>query len=90
MSKPKIENTLYDYLKSVLNNLLPVEYAIRAFKQHDLNNFEYLTKQNASIKNMWISLGFKNEEIIREDLLALSWDLIQDIPLSTKKPSCYS
>lgn len=77
MSKPKIDNTLYYHTKSLLNGILPLEYAIRAFKQNDPVNYQYLYEKNEIIKNIWTEAGFNDEEIEWEKLLDLSWDLIQ-------------
>ena len=82
MSKPKIDNTLYYHTKSLLNGILPFEYAIRAFQENDPINYHYLCEKNEVIKSIWIEAGFNDEEIKWERLLDLSWDLIQvGVPL---------
>jgi hypothetical protein len=77
LSKPKINNSLYYHTKSLLNGILPLEYAIRAFKENDPTNYQYLCDKNEIIKNIWTDAGFSEEEIKWEKLLDLSWDLIQ-------------
>ncbi len=82
MSKPKIDNTLYYHTKSLLNGILPLEYAIRAFRENDHSSYQYLSEKNEIIKKIWLDAGFTEEEIKWEKLLDLSWDLIQvGVPL---------
>lgn len=82
MSKPKVDNTLYYHTKSLLNGILPLEYAIRAFKENDPINYQYLCQKNQIIKNIWTNAGFNDDAIKWERLLDLSWDLIQvGVPL---------
>lgn len=77
MSKPTIQNVLYYHIKALLNGVLPLEYAIRAFKKNDIANYQYLLEKNEIIKDIWLKNGFSNKEIEQDKLLDLSWDLIQ-------------
>jgi hypothetical protein len=77
LSKPKNDNSLYYHTKSLLNGILPLEYAIRAFKENDPVNYQYLYDKNKTIKKIWNDAGFNDEEIKWDKLLDLSWDLIQ-------------
>ena len=71
MSKPKIDNTLYYHTKSLLNGILPLEYAIRAFRENDHSSYQYLSEKNEIIKKIWLDAGFTEEEIKWEKLLDL-------------------
>ena len=70
MSKPKIDNTLYYHTKSLLNGILPLEYAIRAFRENDHSSYQYLSEKNEIIEyldfpdDLWgigNSVGYQDE-----------------------------
>lgn len=80
--KPKVENSIYYHTKSLLNGVLPLEYAIRAHSENVPNERKLLESVNSGIYQIWLDSGFTKQEIEHEKLLDLSWDTIQiGIPL---------
>lgn len=77
MTVPKHNNTLYRYVKSVINQAIPLEYAIRSARLHSGIDFKVLFDINSSIQKKWRLLGAKKSEIDDFRLLETSWDFIQ-------------
>lgn len=77
MANAKIDNHLYQHLKSGLNKALPLEYAIRATKVMVPAEFRELISLDEEIRSLWIDKGVSNEEIDSENLMDHSWDLLQ-------------
>ncbi|MCE7586358.1 hypothetical protein LZS99_12330 [Vibrio fluvialis] len=82
MSKPKVENSIYFHTKSLLNGVLPLEYAIRAQRENAPDELRLLQSINSDIYQIWLDAGFIELEISHEKLLDLSWDILQvGVPL---------
>lgn len=82
MSKPKVENSIYYHTKSLLNGVLPLEYAIRAQRENAPDEINLLQSVNSDIYQIWLDAGFIEQEISHEKLLDLSWDILQvGVPL---------
>ena len=82
MSKPKVENSIYYHTKSLLNGVLPLEYAIRAQRENAPDELKFLQSVDSDIRQIWLDAGFIEEEISHEKLLDLSWDILQvGVPL---------
>ena len=77
MTKRKLNNSLFIHLKSSINQAIPLEYAIRAAKKTNPNEFEKLSKIDRKIRQYWIALGATDAEIDAESLMDFAWDTIQ-------------
>lgn len=77
MTERKLDNTLYVQLMGVVNQALPLEYAIRAARQANPREISQLSGINQRIKQYWIALGASDEEIESESLVDFSWDVMQ-------------
>ncbi|GJG99147.1 hypothetical protein [Paraburkholderia terrae] len=77
MTKRTLDNTLYIHLKSVINQALPLEYAIRAARQAYPHEMAQLSKIDQKIRQYWIDLGASEAEIDAESLMDFAWDVIQ-------------
>ncbi len=77
MTERKLDNTLYMQLMSVVNQALPLEYAIRAARQANPCELSQLSGISQRIKQYWIALGASEQEIESESLVDFSWDVIQ-------------
>ncbi|QBY54467.1 hypothetical protein [Cupriavidus oxalaticus] len=77
MTQRKVDNSLYTHLKSVINQALPLEYAIRAARETNLHELEQLSEIDLRIRQHWIALGASEAEIDAESLMDVAWDMIQ-------------
>lgn len=77
MTKPKIENVLYNYLRGSINNILPLEFAIRAAESLYPDEFKNMRILNKDLEHFWYSKGITPEELVAEDFLDFSWDKLQ-------------
>lgn len=90
MTKRTKDNTLFTYLKSVVNEALPLEYAIRAAHLAYPNELAELAKIHQRIRQFWIELGASEAEIDAESLMDFAWDTIQvGFPLSRRHGRAY-
>lgn len=90
MTKPKLNNSLYDHLLSAVNQALPLEYAIRAAEQDNPVEMAKLKEINHLIRELWHSLGLTDDEIEWEKLLDLTWDTIQvGFPMTRRHDRVY-
>lgn len=85
MTNKKIDNTLYIHLASVINQALPLEYAIRAARQANPREMEQLAEIGEQIEQYWLALGASEQEIQHDRLVDLVWDVLQvGLPMSRR------
>ena len=77
MTKPKVENDLYDYIQGVISNVLPLEYAIRAAESINPEGMLELKRINSQIRSCLNGENFSDEFIDREKLMDFAWDELQ-------------
>lgn len=77
MTERKLDNTLFVHLRSVINQALPLEYALRAARQANPIELEQLSAIGSKIRQYWTDLGASAAEIDAEDLMAFAWDTVQ-------------
>ncbi len=77
MARPKYNNNLFFYIKSTINQILNLEYGIRAAILTSPTELQALAEINEKIRVMWIKLGMKQRYIDREHLIEKAWDSIQ-------------
>jgi len=91
MTEPKLDNTLYIHLRSVINQALPLEYAIRAARQANPRELAQLSEIDHRIRKYWITLGASEAEVDAESLMDFAWDVIQvGFPLTRRHGRRYS
>lgn len=90
MTERKLDNGLYIHLIYVINCALPLEYAIRATKKANPNEFQRLLEINKEVRQYWIDLGATGTEIDTESLVDFAWDTIQvGFPLTRRHGRVY-
>lgn len=77
MTERKLDNTLFVHLRSVINQVLPLEYALRAAWQANPKELEQLSAVDGEIRQYWLDLGASAKEIDAEDLMDFAWDTLQ-------------
>jgi len=77
MTKRKQNNSLFVHLQSVLNAVLPLEYAIRAAFLANPRELGQLSDIGKKIRQCWIDQGWDEIEIDKEFIIDFSWDAIQ-------------
>lgn len=91
MTERKLNNSLFLHLKSVINGVLPLEYAIRAAQLVNPSQLEQLSEIDKKIKQYWLDLGACETEIEDELLMEFAWDMIQvGLPLTRTHGRIYS
>jgi hypothetical protein len=90
MTQRKISNSLYDFVKGSISNVLPLEYAIRASEASSPAITEQLRQIDLQIKQTWKALGASELEIDSEQLMDFAWDVLQiGFPLVRRHTKLY-
>lgn len=89
MTERKLDNTLFVHLRSVVNQALPLEYALRAAMLANPTELDQLSAIGRKIRQYWADLGASAAQIDAEDLMDFAWDTVQvGFPLTHRHGRC--
>lgn len=77
MSKATIKNMLYTHLHGEISRARQLEYAIRATQRGSPDDLLRLTEIDSQIRQRWVDIGLTKDEVNRESVMDLTWDMVQ-------------
>lgn len=90
MSKPKLNNWIYRYIQSAVNNALHLEYAIRAAKSLYPKQMNYLNVLKEELIEYWLNKSRTFKEIQDLNLIDISFDRLQFHSVIIRRNDIYS